>query len=55
MKQIWTGARNRAGEQIYPGTAPGAESGAGAWERYVTGEGPGKGRHFQLADGFLST
>ena len=32
---------------------PGAESGAGAWERYVTGTGPGTGRHFALADGFL--
>jgi feruloyl esterase len=53
VKKIWGGARTSAGELIYPGTAPGAESGPGAWERYVTGTGPGTARHLQLADGFL--
>lgn len=53
VKEIWAGARSSAGDRIYPGTAPGAESGAGAWERYVTGAAPRSGRHFQLADGFL--
>jgi feruloyl esterase len=52
--QIWSGAKNSRGEQLYPGLLPGAESGAGAsWQRYQTGTGPGTGRHLQLADGFL--
>jgi feruloyl esterase len=53
VKEIWAGAKNSKGEQLYPGLLPGAESGAGAWERYVTGTKPGTGRHLQLADGFL--
>ena len=53
MKAIWAGARNAKGERLYQPIVPGAESGAGAWERYVTGSGPGQGRHQALADGFL--
>jgi len=53
VKQIWAGARNSKGERLYASYVPGAESGAAAWERYVTGDGPRAGRHFQLADGFL--
>ena len=53
VKKIWQGPRDAAGKVIYGPYVPGAESGAGAWERYVTGEGRQKGRHFQLADGFL--
>jgi len=54
VKQIWAGATNSRGERLYPGYMPGAEAGAGGtWERYVSGDGPGDGRHFQLADGFL--
>ncbi len=52
IKDIWAGAHDSKGP-IYPGIAKGGETGAGAWERYVTGEGPQRGRHFQLADGFL--
>ena len=52
IKDIWAGAHDSKGP-IYPGVAKGGETGAGAWERYVTGEGPLRGRHFQLADGFL--
>jgi feruloyl esterase len=53
VKKIYTGATNSKGERIYSPFMPGAESGAGAWERYVTGDGPHDGRHFRLADGFL--
>lgn len=53
VKQIWSGPRNSAGEVLYGPYVPGAESGAGAWERYVTGDAPGDGRHLRLADGFL--
>jgi feruloyl esterase len=54
VKQIWAGASDSKGQRLYPGYMPGAEAGAGGtWERYVSGEGPRQGRHFQLADGFL--
>jgi len=53
VKDIWSGARDSSGRQLYPAFLPGAETGAGAWPRYVTGTGPGTARHLQLADGFL--
>jgi feruloyl esterase len=54
VKQIWAGAVDSKGQRLYPGYMPGAEAGAGGtWERYVSGDGPGRGRHLQLADGFL--
>lgn len=54
VKQIWAGATDSKGQRLYPGYMPGAEAGSGGtWERYVTGDGPRDGRHFQLADGFL--
>lgn len=54
VKQIWAGATDSTGRRLYPGYMPGAEAGSGGtWERYVSGDGPQKGRHFQLADGFL--
>lgn len=53
VKDIWSGARDSSGRQLYPGLVPGAETGGAAWPRYVTGTGYGTGRHLQLADGFL--
>jgi feruloyl esterase len=54
VKQIWAGAHDSKGNPLYPGYMPGAEAGAGGtWERYVSGDGPGDGRHRQLAEGFL--
>jgi feruloyl esterase len=53
VKDIWAGAHDASGRALYPGLLPGAEVGAGAWTRYVTGTGPGTGRHQALADGFL--
>jgi feruloyl esterase len=53
VKKIYAGATNSKGERLYAPFMPGAESGAGAWERYVTGDARGDGRHLRLADGFL--
>jgi feruloyl esterase len=53
IKDIWAGARNSKGEQIYPGYEPGAESFPGSWPNYVAGTGPETARHYVLADGFL--
>jgi feruloyl esterase len=53
VRQIWDGPRNSRGERLYSPYVRGAESGGGAWERYVTGDRSQDGRHYQLADGFL--
>lgn len=54
VRQIYDGARDSRGRQLYPGYMRGAEAGAGGtWERYVSGDGPRGGRHLDLADGFL--
>jgi feruloyl esterase len=42
LEKIYTGARNpRTGEQIFPGTPPGAETGPGGWTPWITGTAPG--------------
>lgn len=54
VNTIWAGATDSQGRQLYPGYMRGAEAGAGGtWERYVSGSGPRRGRHFLLADSFL--
>jgi len=53
VRKIWDGPRNSKGERVYAPYVRGAESGNGAWERYVTGDRSRDGRHFLLADGFL--
>jgi feruloyl esterase len=52
VKDIWAGSRNAAGEVIYPGYLPGAES-AGGWASYTTGTGPLTGNHYEQADNVL--
>ena len=38
---------------IYPGLVPGGEAGPGGWAGYVTGNGPGQGRHANLGVPFF--
>jgi pimeloyl-ACP methyl ester carboxylesterase len=52
VKQIWAGARNSAGEKIYPGYMPGAEA-AGGWATYMSGSGPLTGNHWDQASNVL--
>src|SRR5882762_1813665 len=41
VAKAYAGPRNpRTGEQIYPGLLPGAESGAGGWQAWITGSQP---------------
>ncbi len=48
VEKIWSGLRTSDGQVIYPGLVPGGEDGPGGWAGYVTGSGPGKGRHAGL-------
>ena len=45
VRKIWTGLRDRDGDQIYPGSGAGGEAGPGGWTNWITGREPGKGGH----------
>src|SRR5262249_15850282 len=53
VQKIWAGLRTPEGQSIYPGLVPGGEAGSGGWASYVTGSGPGKGRHLSLGVPFF--
>jgi feruloyl esterase len=53
VKKIWTGLRDKDGQQIYPGLLPGGEAEGGGWVRYLSGSGPGMGRHAALTNAFF--
>ncbi len=53
IRKIWTGLKDADGQQIYPGLMPGGESDPGGWVRYLSGTGPGKGRHAALTNAFF--
>ncbi len=53
IRKIWTGLKDADGQQIYPGLMPGGEADAGGWVRYLSGSGPGTGRHAALANAFF--
>lgn len=52
VKDVWSGARTRTGEKIYPGYMPGAEA-AGGWAAYMTGTRPLTGNHWDQASNVL--
>ena len=54
VKTIWTGAKNSAGETIFPGLVPGGENGpGGGWGTWVTGSEPFASLHWKAAEGFF--
>jgi feruloyl esterase len=53
VQKIWSGLRSPEGQVIYPGLVPGGEAGTGGWASYISGTGPGKGRHAALVAGFF--
>jgi feruloyl esterase len=50
VQKLWSGLRTSDGQVIYPGIVPGAE---GGWASYLTGTGPGGGRHAVLTPAFF--
>jgi feruloyl esterase len=53
VQKIWSGPRTPEGQQIYPGLVPGGEAGPGGWAGYISGSGPGKGRHTTVGMAFF--
>ncbi|PYU29061.1 MAG: tannase/feruloyl esterase family alpha/beta hydrolase [Acidobacteria bacterium] len=42
LKNLYAGAQDSHGKQIFPGYMPGAEDGPAGWAPWITGSGPGK-------------
>ena len=42
LKAIYAGAHDASGQQIFPGSLPGAEEGSGGWATWITGSERGK-------------
>lgn len=53
VEKIWSGVRNSAGEQVYPGLVPGGEADPGGWGRWVTGAEPFTSLHWLGGEGFF--
>lgn len=53
VRKIWSGARNDAGELIYPGLVRGGEAAPGGWSRWVTGTKPFTSLHWLGGEGFF--
>jgi feruloyl esterase len=52
VRDIWSGSRDSAGRQVYPGYMRGAEA-AGGWASYMSGSGPLTGNHWDQAENVL--
>jgi feruloyl esterase len=54
LKQVYSGAKNSKGEQIFPGYEPGGEGGLTGWAAWITGFSPGKSLQHAFAQGFFA-
>jgi Tannase and feruloyl esterase len=54
LKNLYAGAHDSKGNQIFPGFLPGGEEGGGGWSLWITGTGPGKSLLFAFGGGFFS-
>jgi len=54
LKNLYAGAHDSKGNQIFPGFLPGGEEGGGGWPLWITGTGPGKSLLFAFGGGFFS-
>jgi feruloyl esterase len=54
LEELYRGAYDSRGGEIYPGLLPGAELGDGGWKIWITGDKPGKSLMFDFGNGFFS-
>lgn len=54
LKNLYQGARDPKGHQIFPGFLPGGEGGPGGWGLWITGAAPGQSLLFAFGGGFFS-
>ena len=53
LKELYEGARDAKGKQVFPGFVPGAEEGQGGWGTWITGNAPGGALLFAFGNGFF--
>jgi hypothetical protein len=53
LKNLYEGAHDAKGKEIFPGFVPGGEEGGGGWDLWITGNAPGKGLLFAFGSGFF--
>jgi len=54
LKNLYAGAHDSNGKEIFPGFLPGSEEGGGGWPLWITGTAPGKSLLFAFGGGFFS-
>ncbi len=54
LKNLYEGAHDSKGKQLFPGFLPGGEEGGGGWALWITGQAPGKSLLFAFGGGFFS-
>lgn len=54
LKQLYAGAHDSSGREVFPGYLPGAEEGSGGWTPWITGPEPGKSLMFAFGGGYFS-
>ncbi|HXY40872.1 MAG TPA: tannase/feruloyl esterase family alpha/beta hydrolase [Vicinamibacteria bacterium] len=54
LRELYTGPRDPAGREVFPGYLPGAETGEGGWAPWITGPAPGKSLMVAFANGYFA-
>ncbi len=54
LQNIYAGAKNSKGQQIFPGYPPGGETGPGGWGLWITGPAPEKSLDFAFNTQFFA-
>jgi len=54
LKELYAGAHDATGKQIFPGYVPGAENGPGGWAPWITGLAPRMSLMFAFGNGYFS-
>ncbi|MGE5724992.1 MAG: tannase/feruloyl esterase family alpha/beta hydrolase [Acidobacteriota bacterium] len=54
LKELYAGAHDSQGREIYPGLLPGAELGDGGWKTWIAGDKPGKSLMFDFGNGYFA-
>lgn len=54
LEKIYAGPKDSKGRQLIPGFPPGAETGPGGWQGWITGAAPGRSAQYGFASQFLA-
>lgn len=54
LQELYEGAHDSQGREIYPGLLPGAELGEGGWKTWITGDKPGDSLMFDFGNSYFA-